>query len=131
MSVTRIVGAMWVGCLLASGCAFNITDVSYSSAQFQPLSQQARSFVLTKDVQISGAPCGFARTLRQQTRWELVGNITEGEVFRSRDQVLTVECSNVFEAYLVLLGERLVGFYLPVEKGFVSISKSEQLPLSW
>jgi hypothetical protein len=153
-SIARMLGAIWVVVLGVSGCAFNLTDVTYSPAQLQPLPPQSRSFVLTKAVQISHAPCGYDRTLRQQTRWDCeenalasprfssvvvtvrrhdhsVGSITEGEVFRSRDQVLTVECSNVFEAYLVVSGDRLVGFYLPVQKGFVALSPPLDLPLAW
>jgi hypothetical protein len=46
------------------------------------------------------------------------------------DQTLTVECSNVFEAYLVILKDCMVGFYLPVERGFISITHPIQLPFS-
>jgi hypothetical protein len=43
---------------------------------------------------------------------------------------LTVECSNVFEAYLVVATGQLVGFYLPVEKGFVSLPEPISLPIA-
>jgi hypothetical protein len=56
--------------------------------------------------------------------------VAEGVVYRSRDQTLTVECSNVFEAYLVVAGQRLVGFYLPVEKGFSPLGEQIQLAVS-
>jgi hypothetical protein len=114
---------------MVSGCAFDLAHVSYTPAQLGPPAGLSRSFAISKDVQVTQAPCGFSRTLRQNTRWEFVGTIAEGEVYRSRDQVLTVECSNVFEAYLVVSADRLVGFYLPVEKGFVSISDPIQLPI--
>jgi hypothetical protein len=58
-----------------------------------------------------------------------MGVITAGEVFRSRDQTLTVECSNVFETYLVLFGDRLVGLLLPVQQGFVAIADPRPLPI--
>jgi hypothetical protein len=116
--------------VLVSGCAFNLADVDYSPARLQALNQQERTFTLAEDVRISNAPCGYSRALRKNTRWELIGAIAEGEVFRSRDQSLTVECSNVFEAYLVVSGERLVGLYLPVEKGFVALSNPPQLPIT-
>ncbi|HVN97529.1 MAG TPA: hypothetical protein VMT62_13960 [Syntrophorhabdaceae bacterium] len=51
----------------------------------------------------------------------MVGTVSEGEVYKSKDQVLTVECSNIHEAYLVVSQGSLVGFYLPVEKGFVKL----------
>ena len=115
--------------ILLSGCAFDFADVRYSPATLQSLTQPERTFALIGDVHMSQAPCGFSRTLRQKTRWEFVGAISQGGVFRSRDQTLTVECSNVFEAYLVVSGDHLVGFFLPVEDGFVAIADPIQLPI--
>jgi hypothetical protein len=37
-------------------------------------------------------------------------------VYATRDRVLTVEASNVHEAYIVVSNGKLVGFFLPVEK---------------
>jgi hypothetical protein len=115
--------------LLVSGCAFDITDVKWLPAQAQSPASTERAFVLAEEVYISGAPCGYSRTLRPKTRWELSATLAQGDVFRSRDQTLTVECSNVFEAYLVVTAGQLVGFYLPVEKGFVSLSDPIPLPI--
>jgi hypothetical protein len=129
-SMWRITKFMWIVGLFASGCAFDLADVRYSSATLQSPIQPERTFALAEDVHIPQAPCGYSRTLRQKTRWQLVGTIAEGEVFRSRDQNLTVECSNVFEAYLVVSGDHLVGFFLPVEKGFVAMSNPIQLPIA-
>jgi hypothetical protein len=53
-----------------------------------------------------------------------VGRSAEGEIFRPADGVFTVEGTQVHEAYLVLDGNRLVGFYLPVERAF-SPSRSD------
>ncbi len=113
--------------ILGPGCVFDITDVKHQPAQLDPLADGDRSFVLATDTPITGAPCGFSRTLRKNTHWFAVGRLAEGEVYRSREQVLTVECSNVFEAYLVVADDRLVGFYLPVEKAFSRLD--EAIPL--
>lgn len=126
----RMAGFVWVVGIVLTGCAFDLMDVKYSPTKLQMPAPEEQSFMLEQDVQLNQAPCGYSRTLRQKSRWLLVGNVAEGNVFRSKDQVLTVECSNVFEAYLVVSGNRLVGFYLPVEKGFVALSTPVQLPLA-
>jgi hypothetical protein len=127
--VSGLVSTLCLIGFLLSGCAFDLADVRYSPVTLQSQAEPERSFTLTRDVYISQAPCWYSRTLRSKTRWEFVGAITQGGVYRSRDQTLTVECSNVFEAYLVVSGGRLVGFFLPVENGFVAIAEPIELPL--
>ena len=128
-SLRRCIHTMSVIVVLIAGCAFDLMDVRDAPAPLQSLAQPARTFVLTEDVLVSQAPCGYVRTLRQHTRWERMGAIPAGDVFRSPDQALTVECANVFEAYLVLSGDRLVGFFLPVQQGFVAIADPMPLPI--
>jgi hypothetical protein len=128
-SLRRFVLTMSVIVGLIAGCAFDLMDVRYTPATIQSLAQPERTFVLTGDVLVSQAPCGYSRTLRRHTRWELMGAIPAGDVFRSRDQTFTVECSNVFEASLVVSGDRLVGFFLPVQHGFVPIADPIPLPI--
>jgi hypothetical protein len=113
---------------LAFGCAFDLTDVKYQSARLDPAAGPETAFIVAEDAPIHGAPCGYSRSLRKGSRWFAFGRLPEGVVYRSRDQTLTVECSNVFEAYLVVSEGRLVGFYLPVEKGFSPLS--EPIPLA-
>ena len=115
---------------LTFGCAFDLTDVKYHPARLEAAGGAGPPFTLAAETPIDGAPCGYARRLRKGTRWEAVGRVAEGVVYRSREQTLTVECSNVFEAYLVVAGQRLVGFYLPVEKGFSPLSEPIQLVVS-
>jgi hypothetical protein len=47
-----------------------------------------------------------------------VGRTSEGDVYKPVGRVFTVEGAHIHEAYLVLVGNRLVGFYLPVERAF-------------
>lgn len=115
---------------LISACAFDIADVKYQPARLESVANEGTAFTLAADIPIHGAPCGFSRSLRKGSRWFAIGRLSEGVVYRSRDQVLTVECSNVFEAYLVVAAEKLVGFYLPVEKGFSPLSEPIQLNIS-
>jgi hypothetical protein len=68
-------------------------------------------------------------TLRSGTTWLHVGSIEEGDVFKTRDQVVVVNSFNVQEAYIVVQEGKVVGYYLPVEKTFVK-SKPVSIKLS-
>lgn len=61
---------------------------------------------------------GYERTLKQGSQWTRVGQVPEGEVLRPFQHVLTVEGSHIHEAWLVVRGGLLVGFYLPAERAF-------------
>jgi hypothetical protein len=124
--MTVVVGT--VG-LFLSGCAFDLAHVTYTAATFQPAQNSTRTIVLSDEVPLTDTPCSYSRTLRKTTRWDQVGTIAEGDVLRSKDQVLTLECSNVHEAYLVMSGDKLIGFFLPFEKGFVPHSPPIALPV--
>jgi hypothetical protein len=52
-----------------------------------------------------------------------IGRIAEGTVYKPRGTVMTVEGLNISEAYIVLRNGLWVGFWLPVEKGFVPVEK--------
>jgi len=116
--------------LVAVGCAFDVAHVSYEPVKITSNSETRESFTLNEAVEISRTPCGYKRTLNQYSSWDYVGTIPEGDVYKPRNQVLTVECSNVYEAYVVVSEGFLVGFYLPVESGFVPIKKKIELPVS-
>jgi hypothetical protein len=122
--------ALLVHAGLTFGCVFNLADVKYRPARLDAAENYEVPFTLAADTPIHGAPCGYPRTLRKDTRWDPVGRLVEGVVYRSQDQTLTLECSNVFEAYLVVAEQRLVGFYLPVEKGFSPLGEPTQLAVS-
>ena len=112
-----------------SACAFDLAHVTYTAATFQPTQNSTRTIVLSDEVPLTDTPCSYSRTLRKTTHWDQVGTIAEGDVLRSKDQVLTLECSNVHEAYLVMSGDKLIGFFLPFEKGFVPHSPPIALPV--
>jgi len=127
-SMVRLLTCILFYAFLIYGCAFDITHVRYQPAQFVPQQDTNKSFVLKDNVSITRATC-FERTLRKGTKWRMIGSTGEGDVYKPLDQVLTLECSNVHEAYLVVLDSYLVGFYLPVEKGFVKLSERILLPI--
>ena len=70
---------------------------------------------------------GYSTTLRANTTWQLVGTLTQGEVYRTRDQVVTLEGAHIHEAYIVVDQGVLVGFYLPVERTFSPVTPGKRL----
>jgi len=58
-----------------------------------------------------------------------MGTVAEGTVYEPRDTVMTVEATNVSEAYIVVRDGLWVGFWLPVEKGFVAVEHAVPIQL--
>ncbi len=61
---------------------------------------------------------GYTRKLAEGSRWRVIGSLPQGEVLRPVDSVFTIEGRQVHEAYLVVSGVTLMGFYLPGEEHF-------------
>jgi hypothetical protein len=115
LSVTAVV--------LLSSCA---PAVVQEPAQLAP--GTGKSFRLTRAAEV-GLSTGYSTTLRANTRWELVGTISQGEVYRTRDQVVTLEGAHIHEGYVVVKQGALVGFYLPVERTFSPVTGSHPLSI--
>jgi hypothetical protein len=119
--------AVVLAAFAAFGCAFNIVSVKQTPTTLAPLSAAALDFTLTQDVTVP-IGTGFPTRLKSGTRWHQVGIIDQGAVFTTRDQVVTVEASNIHEAQIVISNGQLVGFYLPVEHTFTSAKSPAILP---
>lgn len=98
------------------GCA----AVSHSPATYTPSPSAAQPRMLARSAEID-IGTGFKRVLRAGSRWVAAGSIAQGTVHKPVGDVLTLEGSHVHEAWLVIDGDRLVGFYLPVERGFTAL----------
>jgi hypothetical protein len=61
---------------------------------------------------------GYRRSLAAGSRWQRVGSIGQGAVYKPHLDVFTLEGAHIHEAYLVVDNDSLVGFYLPAERGF-------------
>src|SRR5687768_14296820 len=79
--------------------------------------QPTETIEVLNDVSIS-VGVGYQRMIPRGSAWTRVGRVAEGDVYKPLDRVFTVEGAHVHEAYLVLAGDRVVGFYLPVERAF-------------
>jgi hypothetical protein len=122
MKKMALTGLFLMFVLYLSGCAFDLAHVRYKPAEYVPSPDVQKSFVIDESMKITEGTC-YDRMLSKGMRWNLTGRIREGDIYKSSEQILTLECSNVHEAYLVIANDGIVGFYLPVEKGFVGLSK--------
>lgn len=108
------------------GCAFDLVSVTQTPATLVPVSSSEMAFTLQQDVVVP-IGTGFPTHLKKGTVWRQVGVIDQGVVYTTRDQVVTVEASNIHEAQIVVSKGRLIGFYLPVERSFAAAK--EPMPL--
>jgi hypothetical protein len=98
-----------------SACA---TDVLRTPAALDPAPSSDRaSFHVAEEASVRSTS-GYRRVIAPGSGWTLRGRIAQGAVYARRDGVFTIEGAHVHEAFLVLDGNRLVGFYLPVERAF-------------
>ncbi len=109
--------------LLIAACAPPVTQLP---TQLTP--GTGKGFRLTREVE-ADISTGRSTTLRANTRWEFVGTVSMGEVYRTRDQVVTVRGDGVHEGYIVVRERTLVGFYLPVERAFCPVAQSQPLSI--
>jgi len=105
--------------VVAIGLGACAAEVVRQQADFTPVAAAAAraEIEITEDVEVPVSR-NYNRVLARGSRWQLVGTTPQGGVYRRSDGVFTVEGAHVHEAYLVLAADRLVGFYLPVEKAF-------------
>lgn len=111
---------------LLGACAFDVIHVDQRPAQFESASASGRPFELAADVDVD-IGFGYHRILKKGTTWRSLGRLPQGDVYTTSDQVLTVEASNIQEAYIVIESRKLVGFYLPVEKTFSPLGQRVDL----
>jgi len=96
---------LWLACpvfVMVSSCAFDVIRVKQEPARFVPnASERPDERPLREDVEVT-LDTGYKRTLKAGTRWQCIGNIENGDVYQTSDQILTVEGSNIHEACIVV-----------------------------
>ena len=112
--------------LLLGACAFDVIQVRQTPVTIETIPGPAPEWTLSQDANVRLRQ-GFAVLLRTGTTWRAIGRIPQGDVFRTSDQVLTVEASNVYEAALVLKADVVVGFYLIVQHTFTEADPPVQI----
>ncbi len=114
--------------LACFGCAFDIVHVDQIPVKYEKINAQQSGFK-SKDTVNIDLGTGYRRKLNKGTEWHYVGTISQGDIFKTNDQVLTVEGSNIFEAFIVISEKKLVGFFLPVEETYSPLSTTKSLPM--
>lgn len=109
-------------------CAFDLVNIEQKPTKLQSWEESKSTFQLEEEISV-GLVTGFSIILKTGTKWNHIGSIPEGDVYRTDDQVLTVEASNIYEAYIVVSSAKLLGFYLPVESSYAPLSEPEELKI--
>lgn len=117
-----MVGILGVGLLILWGCAFNLVTLKQVPVGQTTVVDGKSSWRLAKDTSVSPAR-GQNIKLRSGTEWQYVCTIDQGDVYKTKDQVVTITASNTYEAYIVITDAGMTGFYLPLEKVFSPLSK--------
>jgi hypothetical protein len=102
-----------------------------AGAAFLPASTPARlapapRVAAAQEIQLQ-SPAAFrlgvhaGRELPAGSRWRAMGSLEQGTVYRPLNQVVVVEGRRVNEAYPVVQGNRLQGFFLPGEAAFSAV----------
>jgi hypothetical protein len=111
-----------------TGCAFNIVQIRQVPVQYKNVNAIKPDFILKDEVKIE-LGTGYSRKLNEGTKWHYFNTIPYGDIFKTKDQILTIEGSNIFEAFIVVSGENLVGFFLPVEQTYSPLKKPKPLTI--
>jgi hypothetical protein len=120
----------WMVCaLVLLGAPACMPEIRRTRIEFEPSAPGPQPVAcLTADTRVE-PQVGFGATLRSGSCWRRVGVTASGEVYRPVDAVFMLNSANAHEAYLVLSGRDLVGFYLPGENAFAPAKQSVPLPL--
>ena len=103
--------------LLLSGC---VAQQIRLSETLRPPETTSQSFVLLEPASLS-AFGSRRQVLREGTTWLAVGELDRGTVFKSKDQVVTVNSYNVYEAGILVREMQVVGYYIPSTESIVEI----------
>jgi len=117
-----------LGFVALTACAPMISARPTSMIQDRPAAESARVIRIEREVPIT-LSTGYQRSLVAGSLWVNVGRIPEGTVYRPLNSTFAIEGRQVHEAYLVISGGVLQGFYLPGEINFSALTPSVFLPL--
>jgi hypothetical protein len=119
--------AVLAACIALAGCAGEVVRHPTTLAMHSAGAQ--RVHVLSDGVTIR-LDSHYERRLNAGTEFAEIGTLREGRVLKPVNATFTIEGRHHHEAYPVLQGNRVVGFYLPVEQSFSPLSQPVTLTLS-
>jgi len=110
---------------LVAGCA---AEVKVKPAQLAPLQQPASEIVVASDLPVR-LSTGYTRTVPQRSRWRASGTLAQGTVYQPVNTVFAIEGRHMHEAWLVVRGGALQGFWLPGENHYSPLGEPLSIPL--
>jgi hypothetical protein len=115
-----VVALALAGCMSLTLQPTTFTGADRSAAAKPAQLPHSVSALLTNDATV---------TLPGGSQWALAGSIPQGQVYRKVGGTLMIEGKRVREAYPVVSGGKLVGFYFPGEASFTPLSYTPTLNL--
>lgn len=112
--------------LLLAACA---APVPVTPARLAPLQGPVAEMVIPSPIDIP-LSTGYVRTLAAQSRWRSIGVLPQGTVYQPVGTAFAIEGRQVHEAYLVVRGGSLQGFYLPAESNYSPLARPIPLSIS-
>lgn len=113
--------------MLAAGCATDITRHGYP-VELVP-DHGAPSLRVTEAVPLDLAAGRADQPLEAGARWDPVGTIPDGVVYRSHEDLLQVHTGHAYEAWIVVRDGWLMGVYLPVQDLYLELDSPRTLPM--
>jgi hypothetical protein len=118
LRVLRVSLAGILSILIVVGCASEVVSHPVSMVlEKAPASRVVEVTQLTTLTLLTG----YQRSLLTGSRWERVGSVPAGEVYKPVGTVFTIEGANRHEAFLVIRDAQVVGFFLPGENAFSAL----------
>lgn len=118
--------ALCIATLALAGCM----SVVIRPTNFTPAASQAAGKPLQLSRSVSALLTNDATvTLTAGSQWALAGSIPQGQVYRKVGGTLIIDAKRLREAYLVVSGDKLVGFYFPGESSFTPLTYTPTLSL--
>ncbi|MES3002214.1 MAG: hypothetical protein V4787_16115 [Pseudomonadota bacterium] len=103
--------------------------VSRTTVDFQPSAHASADELLLRELASFRLELGRVRELPAGSRWRAVGSVAQGTVYRAVNSVFVMQGRHAGEAYPVVKGGRLQGFFLPREASFSPVHASVALAL--
>jgi hypothetical protein len=109
---------------ILGGCA---SEVVRSGVEFRPAPATGRQSIDMGSLVTVTLGTGYQRSILTGSRWERVGSVPQGDVYRPVGTVFTIEGANTHEAFLVIRDSQIVGFYLPGERSFSPLEPATRI----
>jgi methionine aminopeptidase len=109
---------------VAVAVAVSACAVRQTAVVMAPVATSEYTLVSAAELQLN---TGYRRSLKPGSRWTRIGHVPQGDVYKPVADVFTVEGAHIHEAYLVVEGDSLAGFYLPAENSYSALDQKIKL----